>query len=136
MWKGGVLIALAALVGCSSPPNPSAAPGPSSEPVAKAKATPSVKDLVAQGAVVLDVRSQDEWDSGHIEGAKLIPVDEVESRIAEVEGLVGGDKTKPVVVYCRSGNRSARAKGVLERAGFTNVTNGGGLDDMRNALGR
>lgn len=82
-----------------------------------------------QGALLLDVRSQGEFDSGHVEGATLIPVDELESRLAEIETATGGDKTKPIVVYCRSGRRSATAKQTLLAAGYTQVSDLGGMSN-------
>ncbi|MBV1862541.1 MAG: rhodanese-like domain-containing protein [Nannocystaceae bacterium] len=78
--------------------------------------------LVEDGAALIDVRSTQEFASGHIEGARNIPVGEIGTRLAEV-----GDKDKPVVVYCRSGMRSAQAKSTLESAGFTQVHNLGGM---------
>lgn len=89
------------------------------------------KQLVATGAPVVDVRTAEEWSEGHLPTAKHIPVDEVEQRLADFEKLVGGDKSKPLVVYCASGNRSGKAKKKLEAAGFTNVVNGGGYDDLK-----
>jgi rhodanese-related sulfurtransferase len=86
------------------------------------------KQLVReQGALLLDVRSQGEFDSGHVEGATLVPVDELESRLGEIETATGGDKTKPIVVYCRSGRRSATAKQALLAAGYTQVSDLGGM---------
>ncbi len=67
--------------------------------------------------VLLDVRSYEEFDEGHIEGATLIPVDELADRWAEIEEY---DK---ILVYCRSGNRSATASDILLDAGFTDVYN-------------
>jgi phage shock protein E len=58
-------------------------------------------------------------------------VADVARRMAEVEQLVGGDKTKPVVVYCGAGPRAAKAKRELEAAGFTHVVNGGGFKHLR-----
>jgi phage shock protein E len=88
------------------------------------------KQLVReQGALLLDVRSQGEFDSGHVEGATLVPVDELESRLAEIETATGGDKTKPIVVYCRSGRRSAAAKQALLAAGYTQVSDLGGMSN-------
>lgn len=78
--------------------------------------------LVKDGAVLIDVRSPEEFGSGHIDGARNIPVGEIGQRTAEV-----GDKDKPVVVYCRSGMRSSQAKSTLESAGFTQVHNLGGM---------
>ena len=67
--------------------------------------------------VLLDVRSYDEFDEGHIEGATLIPVDELAERWSEIEEY---DK---ILVYCRSGNRSVAASDILLDAGFQDVYN-------------
>ena len=67
--------------------------------------------------VFIDVRTPEEYAEGHIEGATLIPVQELETRINEVP------KDKQVYVYCRSGKRSAHAAGVLAKAGYTNIEN-------------
>lgn len=85
----------------------------------------SIKDKIASGAAVIDVRTPDEFEDGHYEGAKNIPVNAIEKRIAEV-----GPKDKPVIVYCASGSRSAMAQAILKSRGFTDVTNAGGLEDM------
>ena len=58
------------------------------------------------GAVLLDVRETEEWDAGHIPGAKHIPRGYLESR---VEGVVGSDRSQRVIIYCASGQRSALA---------------------------
>jgi phage shock protein E len=65
--------------------------------------------------VVLDVRTPSEYGDGHIEGAINIPVDDLERRLGELDP---GDE---LLVYCRTGNRSARAVRLLEENGFTNV---------------
>jgi len=77
------------------------------------------------GAVLLDVRETEEWDAGHIPGAKHIPRGYLESR---VEGVVGSDRSQRVIVYCASGQRSALAAHTLkELLGYENVAsmNGG-----------
>lgn len=78
------------------------------------------------GAFLLDVRTPAEFAQGHIEGATLVPVDEVKSRASELPA----DKSTPLFVYCRSGNRSATASAVLADLGYTDVHNlaGGILD--------
>lgn len=85
------------------------------------------KKLVKEGALLLDVRTPEEFAEGHLEGAKNIPVGELEKRLAEV-----GDKGRPVVVYCRSGRRSESAKGILLKAGWKRVENLGGKDNWPN----
>jgi len=77
------------------------------------------------GIVLLDVRESDEWDAGHIPGAKHVPRGYLESR---VEGVVGNDRSKRVVIYCASGQRSALAANTLQQLlGYENVAsmNGG-----------
>jgi phage shock protein E len=80
-------------------------------------------------AVYVDVRTKAEFESGHIAGAKNIPLDELMSRLDELEGYRG-----PLVLYCRSGNRSGMALHMLREAGWDNLYNGGGVDDMRYLL--
>ena len=81
------------------------------------------------GAILLDVRTQGEFDDGHIDAAKLIPHDQLASRMDEVRKLAGDDLGKPIVLYCRSGKRAGLAKQVLLDQGFTHVTNLGGYKD-------
>jgi parallel beta-helix repeat protein len=67
--------------------------------------------------VVLDVRTQSEYDAGHIKNARLIPVDELEQRLNEL------NKTQSALVYCRSGYRSSTASQILVNNGFLHVYN-------------
>ena len=73
--------------------------------------------LVAEGASLIDVRTAAEFGAGHIDGARNIPVHEIEARAREIPG------GRPVVVYCASGMRSAAAAIRLRRAGFDKVVN-------------
>ncbi|MCC6801994.1 MAG: rhodanese-like domain-containing protein [Anaerolineae bacterium] len=73
--------------------------------------------------LLLDVRTPDEYSSGHIHDAVNIPVEELASRLSEVP------KGEPLVVYCRSGRRSAEAVQILSQAGYTNIYDLGGLND-------
>lgn len=68
--------------------------------------------LVQQGATLVDVRSDGEWQSGHIDGAVHIPVDEISARMSELP------RDHTIVVYCASGMRSARAASALQSAGY------------------
>ena len=72
--------------------------------------------LQADGAFMLDVREPDEWVAGHIDGATLIPLGELQARAAEVPA------DRQVVVVCRSGNRSATGRDILLGAGVPSVT--------------
>ena len=87
----------------------------------------SIQDAAAlrdQGALVLDVREPDEWASGHIPDATLIPLGELPARTGELPG------DRPIVVICRSGNRSAQGRDILRAAGFAEVTSvAGGMTD-------
>ncbi|HET6551293.1 MAG TPA: molybdopterin-synthase adenylyltransferase MoeB [Solirubrobacter sp.] len=77
------------------------------------------------GAVLLDVRESEEWDAGHIPGAKHVPRGYLESR---VEGVVGADRSQRIVVYCASGQRSALAANTMrDLLGYEDVAsmNGG-----------
>ena len=76
--------------------------------------------LVANGALLLDVRTPEEFDERHIDGALNIPVQELAARILEL-----GPKTRPVVVYCRSGARSATAAALMKGAGYEVADIGG-----------
>ncbi len=78
--------------------------------------------LVAKRATLLDVRSPEEFGGGHIDGAINIPIQELSGRVDELD-----DKNHQIVVYCQSGGRSAMAKRLLERDGFTSVHDLGGL---------
>jgi phage shock protein E len=94
-------------------------------------AKPALTEDLLKAAAVIDVRTPGEHASdGHLQGDHNIPVQEIEARVADVAALVGGDKTKPVVVYCRSGARSSRARSILEKAGFTNVVDAGGFGGL------
>ena len=88
---------------------------------------------VASAALVIDVREPSEFEAGHLAGAENIPVGQVESRVEEIAKKLAGDKDKPIVVYCKSGARAGRAKAALEQAGFRNVTNAGGYDQLKSA---
>jgi rhodanese-related sulfurtransferase len=80
--------------------------------------------LIAAGAVVLDVRSPAEYEAGHIPGARLIPYDQVASRAAELP-----PKGAPVLLYCRTGRRTAVAAAALARLGHTAVYDLQGLSN-------
>ena len=85
--------------------------------------------LVAAGALLLDVRTNAEYADRHIEGAANIPVDELAGRSADLEKLTGGDRSRPIVVYSRRGNRASRAKELLLGAGYRQVSILGGIED-------
>lgn len=79
----------------------------------------------ADDFVLVDVREEDEYASGHIAGALLIPYGEIEER-AETEFT---DKEQTILVYCRSGRRSAIAARTFVELGYTDVRDFGGIID-------
>lgn len=128
MFRSAVLAL--ALVACSKS-EPTPAPKPAAQAPAKTIEPQHARELISHGAVVVDVRTPDEFADGHLANATNIPVQEFATRIAEVDKLVAGDRTRPVVVYCAAGSRAAKAKAQLDAAGYTQVVNGGGYDDLR-----
>jgi phage shock protein E len=117
------LVLLLALAACSK----ESGDKPHSTTAAAHEDPAAAKKLIESGATVVDVRSPEEFDGGHLPQAKNVPIEQFAERLAEV----GADKTKPVVVYCGKGGRASKAKAQLEAAGYTTVVNGGGYDDLR-----
>ncbi|HET9251616.1 MAG TPA: rhodanese-like domain-containing protein [Candidatus Eisenbacteria bacterium] len=117
----------------ATPPGDSVAALPSvPPPEASAAATAPIPTAdawaaIRSGALLVDVRTKAEFDQGHLEGALLIPHDHMAARASEL----GDDKTRAIVLYCRTGNRSNQAKKALERLGFTNVMNAGGYERLQ-----
>lgn len=93
-----------------------AAPGTAPLPPPGVVSGATARQLQGRGATVLDVRTPAEFQGGHVPGAINVPYDEVAARAAEV-----GAKDRPVLVYCRSGRRSALAAADLVKQGFTAV---------------
>ena len=77
------------------------------------------------GYIILDTRTQEEYDEGHIPGAILIPYDEITEK---AEGILT-DKDQLILVYCRSGRRSKIAAADLVKLGYTNIKEFGGIID-------
>jgi len=84
--------------------------------------------LVKNGAQIIDVRTPGEYQGGHIRGSKNMPLQVLTSKTTSL------DKTKPIITCCASGMRSASAKSVLLKNGFTEVYNGGGWNSLQNKL--
>ena len=100
-------------------PTSYAGPG---DPATAAKAWP----LIADGALLIDVRTSDEFVDGHIDGAVNIPFDQTKTLV----GIIGKDKSRPVVLYCQSGNRSGKATKTLEALGYTAIYNATGYQAL------
>lgn len=75
--------------------------------------TAMLKQVITDGAIVVDVRTPGEFAGGHPKGAKNIPLDALPAKINQIKGW-----NKPVVVCCASGMRSSRAKSLLESKGI------------------
>ena len=82
--------------------------------------------MIEDGALLIDVRSAEEFAGGHIEGATNIDWDNTDALIA----AIGEDKHRPVVVYCRSGNRAGKSAIELSARGYTSVFNASGLEAL------
>ena len=81
---------------------------------------------LAAGTHLYDVRTTEEYAAGHAQFADNWPLADIEAgKLPSIE------KDATIAVYCRSGNRSAQAKSLLEKAGFTNVKDIGGLDKLK-----
>ncbi len=85
---------------------------------------------VADGALLIDVRTPGEFNAGHLDGAVNIPYQEIVSRLAEQQVA----QEREIVVYCRSGNRSGIAERLLVDAGYAAIFNGGGLRALQQEL--
>ena len=98
--------------------------------VAHADVTPQAKQSMVKPEKVkgvwIDVRSAEEFNAGHLQDAVNIPHDKI------IEGVkaLGSDKDAPINLYCRSGRRAEAALTELKNAGYTNVTNHGGYEDL------
>ena len=129
-------LSLVTLSACAAPA--AAEPTPESTPVAteEAQASPAqYQKITAEQAkarmdsgdeiVILDVRTQDEFNAGHIAGAILIP----NETILDTQPALLPDLNAEILVYCRSGNRSAQAAKEIIAMGYTNVYDFGGIID-------
>jgi len=122
-----VFIAVLALAACSA--SDPATPAPA---IVKTMKDPGAgKVAISRGAVLIDVRTPDEFAAGHLANATNIPVDEVATRLAEVAKLTNNDLAIPIVLNCGTGQRAGRAQLTLAAAGYTSVVNGGGLRDLQ-----
>ncbi|OJX41563.1 MAG: hypothetical protein BGO78_01790 [Chloroflexi bacterium 44-23] len=83
-------------------------------------------EYYSSGTLMLDVREPEEYESGHIPGSLLIPLGELPDRLSELA------RDEPIVVVCRSGNRSTTGRDILKRAGYEEVTSmAGGMNQWK-----
>lgn len=87
-----------------------------------------IEEFIQKDAVIIDVRTYEEFASGHIKNSKNIPLQIIDSKIKEIKQL-----NKPVIVCCRSGMRSGQANAILKRNGIESI-NGGGWQSLQSKL--
>ena len=85
--------------------------------------------LTSMSVTVVDVRTQDEWNRGHLEGALHIEWQDILQPSSDI------NKDEKIYLYCRSGNRSGKATKILEDAGYINVINAGSIQEASKLLG-
>jgi len=93
------------------------------DPAVAEKAWP----MIENGALLIDVRSKEEFEGGHIDGALNIPWDKTDA----LKFAIGDDKQRQVVFYCRSGNRAGKAEASMEALGYTMIFNATGFSALR-----
>ena len=91
------------------------------------KDKPNFKELIKQGAVILDVRTAGEFSKGHINKSKNISVQDLQSQLDKL------DKSKIIITCCASGMRSASAASILKKAGYS-AYNGGSWESLKNKI--
>lgn len=87
-------------------------------------------ELIDKGALLIDVRTKEEFKEGHLTNAINIEYED----IVKIGQAIGQDKNRSVVLYCRSGRRASVALGELEKLGYNTIYNAGGLSAMHAAL--
>jgi rhodanese-related sulfurtransferase len=117
-----------ALAGCSSEAEPAAGTTESNAQV-RVVDTTEARALIDAGAQIIDVRTPEEFDAGHLTGAVNVDVQAADFH----ERMQGLEKTGSYVVYCRSGSRAGAAADMMLDMGFTDVVNAGGFDSLRTA---
>ena len=93
------------------------------------KNTVNLKDIIDQGAFLVDVREKTEFAGGSAKGAVNIPLGTIQNQLQQFKGK------QNIIVFCRSGARSGQAKSILESNGITNVYNGGTWNNIAQIVG-
>lgn len=91
--------------------------------------SPDFSEMIKNDGIIIDVRTNSEFSSGHIKDSKNIPLNVLPHNLQKLKS-----KQKPVITCCASGMRSASAKKILESNGFTQVYNGGGWRSLDKKL--
>ena len=84
----------------------------------------------SKDVTIIDVRTDGEWQNGHLQSAVHIPLSKIEEEIK----TLGYSKNQEIYLYCRSGNRSGKAEKILRKLGYSNVQNIGGIDTASKQL--
>jgi rhodanese-related sulfurtransferase len=87
------------------------------------------KELVNQGAIIIDVRTKSEYQGGHVKKSTNIPLDSLASQLKQLK-----NKDQIIITCCASGMRSGRAASLLKSNGYSSVYNGGGWQSLLNKL--
>ena len=87
-----------------------------------------IAEFTAKNAVIIDVRTYEEFSGGHIKNSKNMPLQSIETKINDIKKL-----NKPIIVCCKSGMRSSQAHSILNRNGIE-VMNGGGWQSLQSKL--
>jgi phage shock protein E len=95
-----------------------------------AKPEANIGNLILRGALVIDVRTETEFDGGHAPGSVNIPLDQLQQNISRL------NKNKPIITCCASGIRSATARRILINNGFAEVYNGGSWTNVKSEMYR
>jgi phage shock protein E len=88
----------------------------------------NLKEAISNGAIVLDVRTKGEYQTGHIRNSINIPIDNLQQNLKKL------NKNRTIITCCASGSRSASAKRILQSNGFENVYNGGAWFSLRKSI--
>lgn len=92
------------------------------------RAKADLKELINSGAQIIDVRTREEYQRGHVNGSVNIPLQSLSRNLSKIR------KDKPVITCCASGMRSASAKTFLQSHGFADVYNGGGWQSLKHKI--
>ena len=116
-----IIFCIFLLSGCGGTKNTDSSDGSVNYMEAKEK-------IINDGAILLDVRTKEEYNEKHIDGASLLPLDKID--IDSISQIVS-EKDTPIIVYCRSGNRSKQAREKLIALGYSKVYDLGAMSNWK-----
>lgn len=138
-FRQTILTLIAASGSCAVQAKTSPAPAATSSSTSSTTPVPTTVPTTALAPdgrcpIVIDVRTQNEWDAGHATCAHRLEIQYDTKLVAKLSTLAKGDLSHPVQLYCRSGNRAGVAQKILQDRKWTHVTNAGGWDKQANAI--